>query len=154
MLEKYINQRIYIFRRRYLICIFPLWVPVFPACFVGSDHRSTKQGPIWSSHKTKSRSQYITSHCPSITGFNVHTSSLKWFYLREELKNFHSNRKEVKTNSQNSNIYWRQGGKIHFKFSFIFFFSKNDEILQHFELRSCYRYCGGKGSQSTFILRK
>ena len=52
---------------------------VFPSCFVGSDHMSTKQGPIQSSHKTKSRSQYITSHCPSITGFNVHTSSLKWF---------------------------------------------------------------------------
>ena len=61
---------------------------VFPVCFVGSDHRSTKQGPIWSSHKTKSRSQYITSHCPSITGFNVHTSSLKWFYLLEELEEF------------------------------------------------------------------
>ena len=60
---------------------------VFPVCFVGSDHWSTKQGPIWSSHKTKSRSQYITSHCPSITGFNVQTSSstlfLSWWATPE-----------------------------------------------------------------------
>ena len=122
----------------------------FPLCFVGSDHRSIKQGPIWSSHKTQSRSQYITSHCPSFTGFNVHTSSLKWFLSLEELENFHSNRKEVKTNSQNSNIYWRQGGKIHFKFPFIFFFFKNYEILQHFEVKSCYRYYGDVGLKSKF----